>query len=188
MRRIVLLFLLATSIPFLLSSCKTNQEETQQEENDTSAAVPAISSVKKVGNIPVYENFADLEPLFHKQTDTTYVINFWATWCKPCVEELPYFEKLYNNHQSEKVKIVLVSLDFPKQLETKLIPFVEEHKLKSDVVALTDIDFNTWIDKVSPEWSGAIPVTVVYNAAERKFISEQFANYEELDAIVQSLL
>lgn len=188
MRRIQILFLLLTTIPFLFSSCKTNQEETQDEATAEQVELSATPTIKKVGQIPVYEKFEDLEPLFHKQTDTTYVINFWATWCKPCVEELPYFEQLYQEKKGQKIKIILVSLDFPKQLESKLLPFVEEHQLKSDVVALTDIDFNGWIDKVNPEWSGAIPVTLVYNAQERQFIGEQFADYAELNAIVEALL
>ncbi len=89
------------------------------------------------------------------------LVDFWATWCKPCVKELPYFEALHENFKGEKIKVILVSLDFKKDVETKLIPFVEEHKLKSDVVALTDHKYNEWIDKVDPEWGGAIPVTVV---------------------------
>lgn len=182
MKRNLLLALLVVTIPFLTYSCKSSQEDSAAPSEQN------VTNFKKVGQIPVYEHFADLEPLFHKQTDTTYVINFWATWCKPCVEELPYFEQLHEAYQKDKVKVILVSLDFPKQLETKLLPFVEKNQLKSDVVALTDIDFNSWIDKVSPEWSGAIPVTVVYNAKEKKFISEQFADYNELNAIVQSLL
>ena len=88
----------------------------------------------------------------------------------------------------EKLKVLLVSLDFPRQLESKLVPFVEKYQLKSDVIALTDIDFNSWIAKVSPEWTGAIPITVIYNAREKKFINEQFADFEALNAIVRSLL
>ena len=141
-----------------------------------------------VGGIPVYRQWSDLEPLFQQKTDSTYVINFWATWCKPCVEELPYFEQLYDNLSSEKVRIILVSMDFPNKFETKLLPFVQERQLKSDVVAFADPDQNTWIPKIDEEWGGAIPITIVYNAEDRKFFGEQFAHYQELEDLVKSML
>jgi thiol-disulfide isomerase/thioredoxin len=63
------------------------------------------------------------------KSDTTYVINFWATWCKPCVEEIPHFEKLYATYKNQKVKVIMVSCDFKKQLETRVIPFVQNKKM-----------------------------------------------------------
>ena len=184
------LFLFFFIIPFLTSSCKSSKGET--EESTEVSAIPSseqqITGVSKVGHIPVYDNFSDLEPIFNQKSDTTYVINFWATWCKPCVEELPYFEKLHQQFSGEKLKVVLVSLDFPDKLESKLLPFVKEHQLQSEVVALTDIDYNSWINKINSDWGGAIPVTLVYNANESKFINEQFENEEELNNLIQSML
>jgi thiol-disulfide isomerase/thioredoxin len=138
--------------------------------------------------IPVFQNFEEVESLFHREDDATYVINFWATWCKPCVEEMPYFERLHDAFPDEKLKVVLVSLDFEQQLESKLIPFLEKNKLRSDVLVLLDGNFNRWIDKVSEEWSGAIPVTLVYNAKGRSVHNNQFASYEELEDMVRGLL
>jgi len=99
--------------------------------------------------------------IFQQKNDTTYVINFWATWCAPCVKELPYFEKLNQKYTDKKVKVILVSQDFSKQLEKKLKPFLEKNKLQSEVLVLIDPDANSWIDKVNPAWSGAIPATVI---------------------------
>ena len=92
--------------------------------------------------------------------DKTLVINFWATWCVPCVKELPYFEAATQAYTRDEVEVILVSLDFPDELERRVIPFVEEKTLKSKVILLNDPDANSWIDKVSPKWSGAIPATV----------------------------
>lgn len=176
-------------LPLLLTAflssaaCQNGQLPTGET---TASESPAPT--RWLGDIPVYENFAALAPLFHKQTDTTYVINFWATWCKPCVEELPYFEKLHAEFQGEKVRIILVSLDFPRQLESKLAPFIEKHNLQSEVMVLADVRQNEWIDQVDPQWSGAIPVTIIYKADQRRFVGEQFAGYEELAAIVKELL
>ncbi len=171
--------LLITMVGLLLHSCVSAQEDKQ-----TQRPAPA----KVLGGIAVYDEFASAEPLFHQQNDTTYVINFWATWCKPCVEELPYFEQLTEHFKDQKVKVILLSLDFPRQLESKLLPFVAKNQLKSEVIALTDIDFNSWIDKISPQWSGAIPVTLVYNAQKRHFVEDQFPSYAALETIVKAFL
>ncbi len=137
---------------------------------------------------PVMETFAELEPIFQRQSDTTYVINFWATWCKPCVEELPYFEQLHKEMAGQKVKIILVSLDFKKDIPTKLLKFVRDRKLEPQVIALADGRYNDWIDKVDPQWGGAIPITVVYSPKGRRFQPEQFANYDELKRMVLEVL
>ncbi len=132
-------------------------------------------------------NFNELEPLLNKMDDKIYVVNFWATWCAPCVKELPYFEALNNEYKSKNVEVVLVSLDFPKQYETKLKPFIIKRQLKSKMVALNDVDSNTWIPKVDKEWSGAIPATVIYKNEKRAFYEKSF-NLEELKTEVNKFL
>jgi len=138
--------------------------------------------------IPVYEGFNALAPIFEQQNDTTYVINFWATWCKPCVEELSYFEQLHQTFDGEKLRVILVSLDFERDLETKLKNFVEKRGLQSDIMVLLDGNYNNWIDRVDTEWGGAIPVTVVYNAQKREFVGEQLPGYEALRHLVEEFL
>jgi thiol-disulfide isomerase/thioredoxin len=186
-----------------LSAC--GNREPAQQNGEPQANTPAASShdpstatesasgparILEAGDqrIPVFTDYAALAPIFEMKNDTTYVINFWATWCKPCVEELPYFEQLHEAFDNEKVQVILVSLDFERDLTTKLTSFVEDRRLQSDVVVLLDGNYNSWIDKVDPEWGGAIPVTIVYNAEKRQFIGTQLASYEELKSIVKSML
>ena len=138
--------------------------------------------------IPVYDKFEGLEPLFRFDNDTTYVVNFWATWCKPCIKELPYFEALNSSLKNEKVKVILVSLDFPKQVESNLVPFVQKKQLKSQVMVLLDGKYNDWIDKVSPEWSGAIPATYIYKGEQNHLVAAPFENLEELSQVVKPFL
>jgi thiol-disulfide isomerase/thioredoxin len=133
-------------------------------------------------------DFDELLTFFEaKDSQNTLVINFWATWCAPCVKELPYFEQLNTNYQSKNVEVILVSLDFPKHIESKLIPFLKERGLRSEVVVLDDVDSNTWIPKVDQNWSGAIPATIIYNANERRFYERSF-NYQELETEIQKFI
>ncbi len=143
--------------------------------------------VKGQSNMPPILDFASLEPYLHKSNDTTYVVNFWATWCKPCVEELPYFEKVNTDFASEKVKVLLVSMDFKNQIEKKLIPFIEEEKISSEVLVLHAPNANEWIDKVDERWTGALPATIVYRNDQKIFHGEQFENYQQLNNLIKSL-
>ncbi|MDG5492686.1 TlpA disulfide reductase family protein [Psychroserpens sp. SPM9] len=133
-------------------------------------------------------NFNELESyLSKKDANKTYVVNFWATWCAPCVKELPYFEQLNANYSGKNVEVILVSLDFPKQIETKLKPFLKTKGLKSEVLVLNDVDSNTWIPKVNKDWSGAIPATLIYNKNKKAFYERSF-DYKELETELQQFI
>ena len=166
----------------LFSACK-QEEKLQIEKNDL---VKVQETNVENRDLTVY-NFDELEPLLNKKEDKVYVVNFWATWCAPCVKELPYFEALNEDYKSKNIEVLLVSLDFPKQYETRLKPFIAEHKLKSEIVVLNDVDSNTWIPKVDKEWSGAIPATIIYNKSKRAFYEKSF-NLEELKTEVNKFL
>jgi thiol-disulfide isomerase/thioredoxin len=132
-------------------------------------------------------HFNEFETFLQKSNDTVYIINFWATWCKPCLKELPDFERIREEYSDHKVEVILVSLDFPAQYENVLVPFVAEKELRSKVIQLIDVDANKWIGKVSEDWSGAIPATLVYKGSDRSF-HESVMTYEQLKSIVESKL
>lgn len=132
-------------------------------------------------------NFDGLQPYLNQKNDTVYVINFWATWCVPCVKELPHFEKLNQKYKSGKFKMILVSLDFPKMIESRVIPFIKNKNLQAEVVVLNDPDANSWIEKVAKEWSGAIPATVIYKNDKRTFYEQSFTE-EELELEIKSFI
>ena len=131
-------------------------------------------------------DFENFKPYLHKNSDTTFIINFWATWCAPCVAELPYFEQLLASTQASPVKVVLVSLDFKNQIQSKLIPFLDKHKVKSKVVFLDAPNPNEWIDLVDPSWSGALPATLIYRQDNRQFFEQSFEDFESLESIVNT--
>lgn len=134
-------------------------------------------------NIPVYAQFSEFEPILQYNNDTTYVVNFWATWCIPCVKELPEFQAINQQFKGEKFKMILASLDFEKQIESKVKPFIEEKNIEAQVVVLADSKQHLWIDKVDQEWGGSIPMTIIYNKDFRYF-KEGSMTYEELEKII----
>ena len=107
--------------------------------------------------------------------DTTYIINFWATWCAPCIEELPNFEKLNAEYNTEKLKILLISIDFRSQLNSSVIPFVKKKKLKTEVLFLDEEDQQEYMNRVDSSWSGSIPATLFIKNNSRKFIEKEFS-------------
>lgn len=128
-------------------------------------------------------NFTQLEPILHMKNDTVYLINFWATWCAPCVKELPAIQEVEKKYAANKFKVILVSLDMTSQLNSKLIPFIRSRKITSEVVLLDDPDQNTWIDKIDKNWSGEIPFTVIYSKDFRDTYAQPF-DYHTLDSII----
>jgi thiol-disulfide isomerase/thioredoxin len=104
-----------------------------------------------------------LEKILKNPDDRLYVVNFWATWCPPCVNEFPAFEKVSKEYNTSKVEFIMVSLDFPSQIETHLLPFLEKNKVSLDVAVMMNVDYNSWIDKVDASWQGDIPATLVFN-------------------------
>ncbi len=130
--------------------------------------------------------FRQLQPLLHQQNDTTYVVNFWATWCVPCIEELPWFMSTAHARANEKVRFLFVSLDFPKQMETRLIPFVEKNHYTERVILLNETNANHFINLVDSTWSGGIPATLVYKNGYRQFI-EQSLSKDELNHLIDSI-
>tara|TARA_B100000524_G_scaffold319202_2_gene199044 strand:- start:568 stop:1041 length:474 start_codon:yes stop_codon:yes gene_type:complete len=142
--------------------------------------------LKKNNSIPIvdFDSFYSILDLSSKKT---YVVNFWATWCAPCIKELPYFEYINDKYESDSVKVILVSLDFPSQIESKLKPYLKSNNIKSSVILLDDSELNTWVPKVSNKWDGAIPATLILNRSNYNFYSKPFEK-DELIAELNKVL
>jgi len=130
--------------------------------------------------------FDSIKEILKNDSDQVKVVNFWATWCRPCIKELPNFEAINASHKN--VEVILVNLDFVEGLE-KVNRFVEQRGLKSKVILLDEIDYNTWIDQVSPEWSGAIPATIIIgpHAVDKIFLEGELTASELENALKQFL-
>lgn len=171
---------------FVALACKDNKKMPNAAAEE-SPELPQEVSMPLEDNIPRFD-YAGLEDKYLRENaGVTYVINFWATWCKPCIKEIPAFEEIQSKYEDQRVEVVLVSLDFPEKWFTAVIPFIKKHQIQSDVILLDDPDANTWISKISQEWSGAIPATLIIKDGTSKFYEQSFT-YEELETELKTIL
>jgi thiol-disulfide isomerase/thioredoxin len=133
-------------------------------------SIPRESKEQVVGSMKIDQ----LEARLAHGGDTTFIINLWATWCVPCVEELPEFEKFREQFAGDKMKVLLLSVDNITLLKSKVIPFVKRKNLKNEVWVLNEENQQEYIDRIDVRWSGALPATVFINRKKREFFERQF--------------
>lgn len=99
------------------------------------------------------------------KSDSVLIVNFWATWCGPCIEELPYFHEMARKYKDQKVKLLLVTLDFAEDYPDSINAFVKKHGYDSEVVYLDETNADHFCPQIDQSWSGAIPATLIVNNA-----------------------
>ncbi len=144
-------------------------------------------SAQQYDDIKVYKTFDEFKQVFEHKDDKIHVVNFWATWCGPCVKELPYFEELHQKYKDAGVEVLLVSIDWDKHVEKKVIPFLHKNEYTAPTIVFDDPKTNDWIPKVDPDWSGAIPITIFYKGNQRIFKEQAFHSLGELEEIINTL-
>jgi thiol-disulfide isomerase/thioredoxin len=134
--------------------------------------------------------YEDYQKLINKNDQVLYVVNFWATWCSPCVKELPEFMEVNRQFSINKnFKMILVSLDNVRELESGLYPFMKEKQIRPDVYLLDDIKrMNYWIPLIEKEWTGSIPATLIYKNGKKLFFDEKQLDQATLTQIINKFL
>ncbi len=130
-------------------------------------------SFSQAQNIPSWK-INDVEQLIDK-SDSVMVISFWATFCKPCIEEIPYLQSISNKYKDEKVKLLLVSLDLAAFYPNRIEAFTKKNNFNSQIVWLNETNADHFCPKIDKRWSGAIPATLIINnkTGYKKFVEEQ---------------
>ena len=129
-------------------------------------------------------SFQEFEKMVNSPSEKLRVYNFWATWCGPCVKEMPYFENIQAEDNS--IELVFISMDDGRKPE-RVTSFLEKRRIKAPVYLLDDVDYNKWIDKVDQSWSGAIPATLFIKADGTKSFHEGELTEIELKSIINQL-
>lgn len=123
------------------------------------------------------------------ESKTPLVINFWATFCIPCIEELPYFLEAANTYKKDSLTLLLVSLDLEDEYPAGIQKFIGKHKIQVPVAWLDETNADYFLPKIDKNWEGAIPATLFINNATgyRSFHGDQLSR-EKLISTIQQML
>lgn len=146
----------------------------------------SVPSTKVIHDIKVI-TFSDLKNIIEDENDKFLVVNFWATWCMPCVVEIPSFMKINEKYKNNAgYKMILINLNPVKNIEF-VKRFMRKYSISTDVYLLDDLEnMEEWIPSIDPSWEGSIPATVFYKKGIKILFKEQVLNEKELDAIISS--
>lgn len=130
----------------------------------------------------------DLETIIQEST-TPLIVNFWATWCKPCIEEIPHFEQAAQKHVKDSLSLLLISLDMEEDYPEQIVHFANRLTITSPILWLDETDADYFCPKVDEKWSGALPATLFINnkTGYRKFL-EQPLSEDELENEIAAML
>jgi len=121
-------------------------------------------------NIEVSEITIDeLNDIIKNREGRVLLINIWATWCVPCKEEFPDLIKILDQY-NEQIELIGISIDFPDEVESKIIPFLNELQPNFLNYVNRENDTENFINNLNPKWSGAIPATFFYDADGKQFL------------------
>lgn len=133
--------------------------------------VPSCQKIQKLQTNVTQIDSTNLQNLIDESRNSVLVINVWATWCVPCVEEMPDLIKLAKYYENENVNLIGISIDYPEEIETKILPFLQQHKINFPVYVNNFNNDEVLINFLNSNWSGAIPATFVY---DKKGIQKDF--------------
>jgi thiol-disulfide isomerase/thioredoxin len=107
----------------------------------------------------------ELQKLIREHRSGALVVNIWATWCVPCVEEVPDLVKLSADGD---VRVIGVSIDDPEDSASKVAPFLKKKGVPYPVFIKASGNDEGFINSLNEKWTGAVPATFIYDARGRQ--------------------
>ena len=152
--------------------------------------ISACGPIETDNQVKKVVNYQQLQTEFALREEKLLVVNFWATWCKPCVKELPHFMEVNDQFKNNSsYEMILVSLDKSESLDKEMSEVAEKLNLTTDLYLLNDItNMNTWIPAIDSSWSGAIPATVFYKDGRKVAFTEGQLSKSELTQKIKQYL
>ena len=143
------------------------------------AAFLLCSFFANAQSIPSWK-ITDVVNYYSKKTDSVYVINFWATFCKPCIAEIPYLQRITKQYEDEKVKLLLVSLDLAAYYPARIEKFAKTNNFTANIAWLNETDADYFCTIIDKKWSGSIPATLFVNSRSgyKKFFEQELSAAE----------
>lgn len=131
----------------------------------------------------------DIAAFLDDNAGKVLVINFWATWCAPCVHEMPELAAFYDAYKDRGVAFLSLSSDSLEDYESKLVPFVEERDLPFHVYAIANADPDELDAVLNVGMDFALPTTFVFDR-DRKIAQKWMRNITraDLERVVEPLL
>jgi thiol-disulfide isomerase/thioredoxin len=90
------------------------------------------------------------------------LVNLWATWCSPCVEEFPSLVKLYNTYRERGLVVLAMAMDEPRS-QGQVAPFLTRQKAIFPAFIRKPGDVSAFIDAIDKDWGGQVPITYLYD-------------------------
>ena len=124
-----------------------------------------------------------------KESKSPLIVNFWATFCVPCIQEIPYFQEMTEKYKAQGVSLLLVSLDLKEAYPSKIISTAGKLKFTAPIVWLNETNADYFCPKIDTSWTGGMPSSLFVNNATgyHKFFEDQLSK-EKLDKEIQAML
>ncbi len=163
----------------LLTALTQAQPHAGGDETSDDSWLPKVTKLEN-GNI---------KPILEQYKGEVIVLNFWATWCVPCVKEMPDLFKLKQEYESKGMRLILISINDLEELESRVYPFLIEKQVGFETFIRTPGDDQKFINSIDETWSGAIPFTIIFDrAGKKRFVEFGKHTYEEFERAVKPLL
>jgi len=139
-----------------------------QQNTNTDIPISSFKIMEDTSRFMTLTDFEEFEAVLATEKGNVLLVNIWATWCKPCVHEMPGLEKLHQNYQGKGVKVVTLSLDEVAKADSLVVPYWDSMHFSMDNYLIATPDQGSFVNKIDPLWIGLLPTSFIFNPEGKK--------------------